>query len=129
MRLRPDTYGSFFARLASSLRSAVRASATPPPETEASYDFHFSAPPMLPMISISVRDERRLAELRVGRVGIALLAALLGFALCAGRVAAQQPSSAGAGVAIRMSLDEALRMAQLQSQTIQIARSGVARAT
>src|SRR4051812_37945313 len=84
---------------------------------------------MLPMISISVRDERRLAELRVGRVGIALLAALLGFALCAGRVAAQQPTSAGAGVTIRMSLDEALRMAQLQSQTIQIARSGVARAT
>lgn len=81
------------------------------------------------MISISVRDERRLAELRVGRVGIALLAALLGFALCAGRVAAQQPSSVRAGVGVRLSLDEALRMAQLQSQTIQLARSGVARAT
>ena len=41
---------------------------------------------------------------------------------------AQQPAARAAGTPVRLSLDEALRMAQAQSQTLEIARSGVTRA-
>jgi len=47
--------------------------------------------------------------------------------LAAGSAAAQQPA-AGRGP-VSLSLDDALRLAQTQSQTIEIARSGVTRAT
>src|SRR5215212_5717238 len=45
--------------------------------------------------------------------------------------AAQQPAAprAAAGTPVRLSLDEALRIAQAQSQTVDIARAGVTRAT
>ena len=44
---------------------------------------------------------------------------------------AQQPTSAGArGTAsVQLSLDDALRIAQNQSQTVEVARAGVVRAT
>jgi len=50
-------------------------------------------------------------------------------ALAAGTVAAQQPTAPRAGRGpVSLSLDDALRMAQTQSQTIEIARAGVTRA-
>jgi outer membrane protein TolC len=58
---------------------------------------------------------------------------LLALALAIGAaipVAAQQPAAPRAtGALVRLSLDEALRMAQAQSQSVEIARSGVTRAT
>lgn len=59
------------------------------------------------------------------------VAACLAFtALCAGSAVAQQPAAPrSAPATIALSLDEALRMAQAQSQTIEIARAGVTRAT
>ena len=51
-------------------------------------------------------------------------------ALAAGTVAAQQPAAPRAGGGpVSLSLDDALRMAQTQSQTIEIARAGVTRAS
>ena len=59
---------------------------------------------------------------------------LLALALAAGLAvpaAAQQPAAprAAPGTPVRLSLDEAVRIAQAQSQTVDIARSGVTRAT
>ena len=51
-------------------------------------------------------------------------------ALAAGTATAQQPGAprAGRGTPVSLSLDDALRMAQTQSQTVEIARSSVTRA-
>src|SRR4051812_35102139 len=61
------------------------------------------------------------------------VSSLLVLALTAAAVvpaAAQQPAAPRAtGRPVRLSLDEALRMAQAQSQTVDIARAGVTRAT
>ncbi|HEY7395309.1 MAG TPA: TolC family protein [Gemmatimonadaceae bacterium] len=77
------------------------------------------------MSSVSVRGMVHSAEARIGRVGAALLLTLLALAICAGNVSAQQRS----GGTVTLSLDEALRMAQTQSQAIDIAKAGVNRAT
>ena len=57
--------------------------------------------------------------------------ALSALSVCAVRAQAQQPApAAGRGSAtVQLSLDDALRIAQSQSQTVEIARSGVVRAT
>ena len=65
------------------------------------------------------------AEARFVRVGAALLLTLLALALCAGNASAQQRS----GGTVTLSLDDALRIAQTQSQAIDIAKAGVNRAT
>jgi len=77
------------------------------------------------MSSVSVRGMVHSAEARIARVGAALLLTLLALALCAGNASAQQRS----GGTVTLSLDEALRMAQTQSQAIDIAKAGVTRAT
>jgi outer membrane protein TolC len=82
--------------------------------------------PCLPMSSVSVRGMVHSAEARVGRIGAALLLTLLALALCAGNAAAQQARSGGT---VTLSLDDALRIAQTQSQAIDIAKAGVNRAT
>jgi outer membrane protein TolC len=67
----------------------------------------------------------------VGRAVSAALLALATLSLCAGRVHAQQPvpPNAQARAVVSLSLDDALRIAQAQSQTIEVARTGVVRAT
>jgi outer membrane protein TolC len=64
---------------------------------------------------------------RFARAAITLATALV----CAGPLTAQQPPAAGAavGAPVRLSLDDALRLAEAQSQNIEIARSNVVRAT
>ncbi|MDB4877570.1 MAG: outer rane efflux protein [Gemmatimonadetes bacterium] len=61
----------------------------------------------------------------------ATLLALTLAALCAGRAGGQQPvrTAATAGAAVSLSLDDALRIAQSQSPTVDVARAGVTRAT
>jgi outer membrane protein TolC len=78
------------------------------------------------MSSVSVRGIVHSSEARVGRIGAALLLTLLALALCAGNAAAQQSRSGGT---VALSLDDALRIAQTQSQAIDIAKAGVNRAT
>jgi len=78
------------------------------------------------MSSVSVRGMVHSAEARVARIGAALLLTLLALALCAGNAAAQQARSGGT---VTLSLDDALRIAQTQSQAIDIAKAGVNRAT
>ena len=71
----------------------------------------------------------------VARLIAAFLLAFASLALCAAAARAQQPPPASAratnarGAAVVLSLDEALKIAQAQSQTVEIARSGVVRAT
>jgi outer membrane protein TolC len=64
---------------------------------------------------------------RFARAAFALATALV----CAAPLIAQQPSTAGAavGATVRLSLDDALRLAEAQSQNIEVARSNVVRAT
>jgi outer membrane protein TolC len=66
-------------------------------------------------------------HIRFVRAAFALATALV----CAGPLTAQQPSSASAavGATVRLSLDDALRLAEQQSPTIEVARSNVVRAT
>ncbi len=58
----------------------------------------------------------------------AIFAALAALAICAARGSAQQPTTP-ATTPVRLSLDDALHLAQAQSQAIEIARSGVTRAS
>src|SRR5262245_9158017 len=84
-----------------------------------------------PMTSASTRSAHRSADTRSTRNLIALGFATLALAMCAGRASAQQPTSSPSnrsGGSVRLSLDEALRIAQAQSHTIEIARAGVTRA-
>jgi len=64
---------------------------------------------------------------RFARAASALATALV----CAGPLSAQQPPPAGAavGATVRLSLDDALRLAEAQSPQIEVARSNVVRAT
>src|SRR6478736_415661 len=64
---------------------------------------------------------------RFARAVSALATALV----CAGPLSAQQPPPAGAavGATVRLSLDDALRLAEAQSPQIEVARSNVVRAT
>jgi outer membrane protein TolC len=64
---------------------------------------------------------------RFARAVSALATALV----CAGPLTAQQPPAAGAavGATVRLSLDDALRLAEAQSPQIEVARSNVVRAT
>jgi outer membrane protein len=64
---------------------------------------------------------------RFARAALTLATALV----CAGSLNAQQQPAAGAavGATVRLSLDDALRLAEAQSQNIEIARSSVVRAT
>jgi len=63
---------------------------------------------------------------RYTRSALALMTALA----CAGPLTAQQPPAAGAavGATVRLSLDDALRLAEAQSPSIEVARSNVVRA-
>jgi len=54
---------------------------------------------------------------------------LLALAFAATRATAQQPTSARAGATVTLSLDDALKLVQTASQTIEVARAGVVRAT
>ena len=60
-----------------------------------------------------------------------VFAALAAATLVATSAAAQQPTAprSTAGALVQLSLDDALRIAQVQSQTIELARAGVTRAT
>jgi outer membrane protein TolC len=61
---------------------------------------------------------------------IALLIATFALAaLCAGRAGAQQAAPRRSGGTVALSLDDALKMAQAQSHTIEVARAGVTRAS
>jgi outer membrane protein TolC len=61
---------------------------------------------------------------------IALLVATFALAaLCAGRAGAQQAAPRRGGETVTLSLDEALKIAQAQSHTIEVARAGVTRAS
>jgi outer membrane protein len=80
------------------------------------------------MTSASARGVQRSADARSTRYLIALVFGTLALAMCAGRASAQQPTPGRAGETVRLSLDDALRMAQAQSHTIEIARTGVTRA-
>jgi len=77
--------------------------------------------------SISGTAHQRRAEPQIVRVAARAALAFLGLALYAGRAAAQQ-TGARAGAVVQLTLDDALRIAQQQSQTIEIARAGVTRA-
>jgi outer membrane protein TolC len=81
------------------------------------------------MTSPSVRGAQRAADSRSTRNLFALLFATLALAMCAGRASAQQSAPQRTGNAVSLSLDDALKMAQARSHTIEIARSGVTRAT
>ncbi|HTE46496.1 MAG TPA: TolC family protein, partial [Gemmatimonadaceae bacterium] len=80
---------------------------------------------------VPIRGVPRAAEPRRGRNAITSLLFLPVFAMCASLAIAQQPTvSAGrGGASVRLSLDDALRIAQAQSQTIELARAGVTRAS
>jgi outer membrane protein TolC len=57
------------------------------------------------------------------------LVVVVALVLSAVRAMAQQQPAAGRGAVVQLSLDDALRLAQAQSQTVEIARAGVTRAT
>ncbi|HVX38299.1 MAG TPA: TolC family protein [Gemmatimonadaceae bacterium] len=79
------------------------------------------------MRSAPSRSTRRAASRRPSRV---VAASLTLAALCAGAAGAQQPAAPRSVPAtVTLSLDDALRMAATQSQTIEIARAGVTRAS
>jgi outer membrane protein len=81
------------------------------------------------MTSVPIRDALRTAELRRGRNVITSLLVLTVLAVCASHAGAQQAPTPGRPGTVRLSLDDALRLAQGQSQTVDIARAGVTRAT
>ena len=82
------------------------------------------------MPSTLVHDAPRVPESLYRRIVTTSLLAFAVTAVFAGRVRAQQPaSSAQVGASVQLSLDDALRMAQTQSQSIEVARAGVVRAT
>ena len=65
-------------------------------------------------------------QFRIARAAFTLATALV----CAGTLTAQQPAaSAAVGATVRLSLDDALRLAEAQSPIIEVARSNVVRAT
>src|SRR5262245_5341681 len=71
-------------------------------------------------------------HIRFARAAFTLATALATALVGAGPLTAQQqPPSAGAavGATVRLSLDDALRLAEAQSPTIEVARSNVVRAT
>lgn len=65
----------------------------------------------------------------VSRLGIAAAAAIAAASAAAPRARAQQPGTAQATATITLSLDQALRLVQTSSQTIEVARAGVVRAS
>ena len=81
------------------------------------------------LVKISARAARNGS--RVQRLLGATATALAMIGLLASHATAQQPATAGvtAGATVTLSLDDALRMAQAQSPTIDVARSGVVRAS
>src|SRR5215467_7717020 len=95
----------------------------PPPAIERARTMSFIHHP--PMSSVSLRGH---AYVRYARCAAAALIALLGVALGAGPAVAQRAGTS-AGAVVQLSLDDALRIAQQQSQAIEIARSGVTRAS
>src|SRR5262245_37103993 len=122
-KLRPNTCGCSCARLASTPRYDAWIMVAPSSAIDATSLMTLSHSHS--MSSVSVRGMVQSAEARIARVGAALLLTLLALALCAGNASAQQRSSG----THTLSLDEALRIAQTQSQAIDIAKAGVTRAT
>ncbi len=79
------------------------------------------------MTLVPTRRAHRATEHRAGRF---FGATLLVLALAAGRTAgAHAQQTVAATPTVRLSLDDALRMAQMQSPTVDVARAGVTRAT
>lgn len=72
-----------------------------------------------------MRGMLRSAGPRTGRFAVAALLVLSLGALGAGRAGGQQPALGS----VRLSLDDALRIAQAQSQSVEMARAGVRRAS
>lgn len=70
----------------------------------------------------------RQADARVGRVLGAALLTVLVLALCAGDARAQQSPTPRAAGTVQLSLDDAIRIAKQQSQSIELARAGASRA-
>jgi outer membrane protein TolC len=83
-------------------------------------------PPMSPETVRGTALQRR-AEPQILRFAAAAAVALLALALFSVRASAQQ-TGARAGAVVQLTLDDALRIAQQQSQTIEVARAGVTRA-
>jgi outer membrane protein TolC len=81
----------------------------------------FSIPSLMTFLGIRALSCRRA-------IGVAT-AALAMAALPLFTAAGQQPARSGVGTTITLSLDEALRIARTQSQAIEVARSGVVRAS
>src|SRR5215831_8426602 len=81
------------------------------------------------MTSYSPSPMKPEGHIRFARASLTLATALV----CAVPLVAQQPTSPAAGAAVgatvRLSLDDALRLAEAQSPTIEVARSNVVRAT
>ncbi|HET7374400.1 MAG TPA: TolC family protein [Gemmatimonadaceae bacterium] len=84
-----------------------------------------------PMTSVETRAIIARNASRVHRALGATAAALATIGLLAGTAESQQPTAGAArvGASVTLSLDEALRIAQTQSQTLEVARSGVVRAS
>lgn len=84
-----------------------------------------------PMTSVGVRALIARNASRVNRALGATAAALATIGLLSATAESQQPTAGAArvGATVTLSLDEALRIAQTQSQTLEVARSGVVRAS
>jgi outer membrane protein len=78
----------------------------------------------MPSVSVHGPHDARPADSRLWRTVGMLLLVLFTLALCADTAATQQVAAR-----VQLSLDDALRMAQSRSQSIDIARAGVGRAT
>jgi outer membrane protein len=89
--------------------------------------FSFSSP----MTSLELRAVVALVPQRVRRAVGAAAATLTMTGLAPANTVAQQPATSGVGASasVALSLDDALRIAQDQSQTVEVARSGVVRAS
>ena len=84
-----------------------------------------------PMTSVGIRAFIARNASRVHCAVGATAAALATIGLLSATAEAQQPTTGAArvGATVTLSLDEALRIAQTQSQTLEVARSGVVRAS
>jgi outer membrane protein len=86
--------------------------------------------PHTAMTFVANRGAPRTAGAPFTRGVVTLLSTIAALAASVAPVRAQQPApSANAGATVRLSLDDALRVAQSQSQTVELARAGVVRAT
>jgi len=82
------------------------------------------------MTLVAIRGAPRAVDSPIAGVVVTLLLSLALITGVATLMRAQQPTSgARAGATVQLSLDDALRIAQSQSQAVEVARSGVVRAS